>query len=129
MTYWQNSTYVGLGPSASSFYNEKRTQNVSSIAEYIRAIENNSLPIAQSQQLNPLEIACETAVLNLRRIEGIDLETFAEQTDYELEKLFPKSIDRLYCQGLIEISQGRLCLTRKALPIADTVLTDFSSPD
>ncbi len=129
MTYWQNTTYVGIGPAAASFYNNKRTQNVSSIVEYIRAIEDGRLPVAQSQVLTPLEIACETAVLNLRRIEGIDLEQFAEQTDYDLEKLFPRSIDRLYCQGLIEVLQGRLSLTRKALPIADTVLTDFSSPD
>lgn len=129
MAYWQNSTYVGIGPAAASYYEGTRTQNVSSVVEYVRDIEAGRLPVAQSQQLSPLEIACETAVLNLRRIEGIDIEGFAEQTDYDLQQLFPKSIDRLYCQGLIEIIRGRLSLTRKALPIADTVLTDFSSPD
>ncbi|MBN1456448.1 MAG: radical SAM family heme chaperone HemW [Sedimentisphaerales bacterium] len=129
LAYWKNKPYIGIGPAAASSYRNERKENIDDIERYIEAIENGRLPSAGVQSLSPLEVACETAVLDLRCMEGIDLEQFISQTGFDARQLFSKSIDRLYCQSLIEIKNGCLSLTRKAFPIADSVLSDFSSPD
>jgi len=129
LAYWKNMPYIGIGPSAASSYQNERKENIPDIEQYMEAIEADGLPTAEVQSLSPIEVACETAVLDLRRMEGIDLEQFIGRTGFDARQLFNKSIDRLYCQSLIEIKDGCLSLTRKALPIADSVLSDFSSPD
>ena len=73
-----------------------------------------------------MEIACETAVLNLRRRSGIDLAEFKKQTGFDAFELFADAIVANEQLGLIEKSEGRIFLTRKALPIADSVLCDFA---
>jgi len=41
-------------------------------------------------------------------------------------ELFADTIGKYKELGLIEMTDGRLFITRKALPIADSVLCDFS---
>jgi len=129
LSYWKNKPYIGIGPAAASSYQNERKENINDIEKYIEAIEDGQLPSAEVQILSPLEVACETAVLDLRRMEGIDLEQFIIKTGFDARRIFDNSIDRLYCQSLIEIKDGCLSLTPKAFPIADSVLSDFSSPD
>ena len=81
----------------------------------------------KSETPNRLQVACETAVLNLRRRTGINLAEFKKQTGYEATELFSEPISKYKEMGLIEQVDGRLFLTREGLPIADSVLCDFSA--
>jgi oxygen-independent coproporphyrinogen III oxidase len=126
LNYWANKPYIGIGPAAGSFWNSKRTINISDITKYTEAIENNLDAAEEKEISNPLQIACETAVLNLRRRMGIDLLEFKKQTGFDAKELFAKPIAEYKKLGLIEEADSRLFLTRKALPIADSILCDFS---
>jgi oxygen-independent coproporphyrinogen-3 oxidase len=137
LNYWANSPYIGLGPAAGSYlsaealakvdWRGKRTLNVADITKYIEAIEKEADVTAESETPDNLQTACETAVLNLRRCCGIDLEEFKNRTGFDAMGLFAEPIGRYRELGLIELADSRLFLTRKALPIADSVLCDFSS--
>ena len=132
LTYWANTPYMGIGPGATSYYKGVRYTNIADIKKYTEAIGQGKSPVVESKTSDPLETACETAVLNLRRINGINLDQFNTQTGYDVKKLFADAISQNISDGLLqEITdkQGnrRICLTRKALPIADTVLCDFSA--
>ncbi len=124
--YWANKPYIGIGPAAASWWQGRRTTNVANIEKYIQLIQDNRDTAAESETPSGIEIACETAVLNLRRRSGIDLAEFKKQTSFDALSLFADVITSNEQLGLIEKSEGRIFLTRKALPIADSVLCDFA---
>ena len=127
LNYWANKPYIGVGPAAGSYWQGKRTLNIADINKYIEAIEQGENAATESETPNHLQIACETAVLNLRRRCGIKLEEFKIRTGFDATELFAEPISRYRELGLIESADGRLFLTRTALPIADSVLCDFST--
>jgi oxygen-independent coproporphyrinogen-3 oxidase len=129
LNYWANRPYIGVGPAAGSYWQGSRTLNIANINKYIEAIESRRAGnvTAESEIPNHLQIACETAVLNLRRRCGIKLEEFKNRTGFDATELFAEPIARYRELGLIEMTDGRLFLTRGALPIADSVLCDFST--
>jgi oxygen-independent coproporphyrinogen-3 oxidase len=131
LTYWANTQYIGIGPGATSYYKGKRYTNVADIEKYVQATGNGISPIAESHTSTPIETACQTAVLNLRRIEGINLGDFKTQTGFDLKELFGEPISQNLESGLLKEKTDAngiesISLTRSALPIADTVLCDFS---
>jgi len=127
LTYWENKPYIGIGPAASSYTRGIRSANIADIKKYIELIEADGDIIAESRPLAAVEIACETAVLNLRRRCGIDLGEFRKQTGFDAMELFAEPIGRYKKLGLLEVKAGQVFLARKALPIADSVLCDFAS--
>jgi oxygen-independent coproporphyrinogen-3 oxidase len=127
LNYWANYPYIGIGPAAGSYWQGKRTLNIADINKYIEAIEKDADPAAETETPNRIETACQTAVLNLRRRNGINLEEFKKQTGYDAFELFSQPISKYKKLGLIEQVDGRLFLTREALPIADSILCDFSA--
>ncbi len=126
LNYWANEPYIGIGPAAGSYWQGKRTLNLADINKYIEAIKKSQDVWAESEMPDKLQVACETAVLNLRRKCGIDLKEFKSRTGFDAKELFAEPISKYRKLGLIEMANGRLFLTRKALPIADSVLCYFS---
>lgn len=127
MGYWQNRQYTGIGPSASSSTGSQRTKNISDIKAYINAIESDKYPLEESIDINEQEKICETAVLNLRTINGIDINNFMQATGQNPLAIFAEPIRRHCEQGLLNIENEHIFLTAKALPIADYILCDFAS--
>lgn len=124
--YWANKPYIGIGPAAASYWQGRRTTNVAHIEKYIQWIQDCQDAATETETPGEIEIACETAVLNLRRRTGIDLAEFKNQTGFDALDLFTEAIKTNEQLGLIKKSGGRIYLTRKALPIADSVLCDFA---
>jgi oxygen-independent coproporphyrinogen-3 oxidase len=127
LNYWANLPYIGVGPAAGSYWKGKRTLNIADINKYIEAIEKGTDATAETETPDPLEVACQTAVLNLRRRCGINLEEFNTQTGFNAAELFSQPISKYKKLGLLEQVDGKLFLTRQALPIADSILCDFSA--
>ena len=126
LTYWANKSYIGIGPSASSYLQGERTSNIANIRKYIASITEKLSVVAQSESPNEIETACQTAILNLRRINGIDLAQFEEQTGFDAMQIFAEQIEKYKRVGLLATKAGRVFLTKKALPIADSILSDFT---
>ena len=125
--YWQNRQYIGIGPAAASSTGTLRKQNFSDIKKYVNAIESGENCVEESIQISDMERICETAVLNLRTIYGIDIRRFKQNTGHDPCELFAETI-RIHCeQGLLNIEENRIFLTARALPIADYVLCDFAA--
>ncbi|MFA5239180.1 MAG: radical SAM family heme chaperone HemW [Phycisphaerae bacterium] len=127
LNYWANNSYIGIGPAAASYLNGERCTNFADIGKYVEAIKKGESPVAETETLNALERACETAVLNLRRRCGIDLAEFETRTGYDAAELFAEPIRLYQQQGLIDAKDGHVFLARKALAIADSILCDFAA--
>ncbi|UCD49523.1 MAG: radical SAM family heme chaperone HemW [Phycisphaerales bacterium] len=124
--YWQNRPYIGIGPAAGSYWQGRRTVNFADIRQYIQRIEAGSDAYELSAHPDRNERLCETAVLNLRTREGVDLAAFERCTGVDFRRAFEVPLRRHNRGGLIEISDDRVRLTRNALAVADSVLCDFS---
>jgi len=125
LTYWQNDFYLGIGPAACSYIEGRRIENINDIEKYI--IQKNAA--AETFEISPQEKACQTAVLGLRLIKGINLAEYQQKTGFDIFELFKVSIEKNLKAYLLQIENNRLSLTKSALPIADSVLCDFAQPD
>ena len=125
---WQNRPFTGIGPAAASYHNGTRSANIPDIKEYVKAIENGLSVKTEVYTPTKEDIAHETAVLNLRTRRGIKLEDFKQKTGFDAMQMFDEPIAHYLKQGLLELdrTRGTLTLTRKALPIADSVICDFT---
>lgn len=127
LQYWANNPYIAIGPAAASYYKNTRTTNIPDIAQYIKKITTGQNPATQTETPTKIETACQTAVLNLRRIDGINIEQYKQKTGYDPTKLFAEEINRNKQLGLLQTTNDKIALTKKALPIADSILSDFST--
>lgn len=126
LRYWDNRPWIGLGPSAASWFAGRRTTNIADLQKYIAAIEKGDFAFDEIQTPSPAQIACETAVLNLRKTAGIDRQVFQQQTGFDPLELFAEPIAKYTALGLLTADSDMIRLTPAALPIADSVLCDFA---
>jgi oxygen-independent coproporphyrinogen-3 oxidase len=125
--YWDNRPWVGIGPAAASYWQGTRTTNISDVAAYVNAIESGRRLFTETETPNAIETACQTAILNLRRVSGIDPKEFQLQTGFNAFELFAEPIARYQKLGLIVVTMGGIRLAAHALPIADSILCDFAA--
>lgn len=129
LTYWKNDFYLGIGPAAASFLGNYRIENISDIEKYVECIKQNKDVSAERIKISKAEKAAQTAVLGLRLMEGIDLEEYKQKTGFDIYELYERSIEKNLKSKLLQLKNNRLSLTKPALPIADSVLSDFAEPD
>jgi oxygen-independent coproporphyrinogen-3 oxidase len=71
VNYWNHSNYLGLGPSAHSFWktddtHARRWWNVRSLSEYCRRLEQRQSAVEGSEELGTAELLREAIFLSLR---------------------------------------------------------------
>ncbi|MDD5174181.1 MAG: radical SAM family heme chaperone HemW [Candidatus Omnitrophica bacterium] len=129
-TYWNNDPYTGLGPSAVSYSDGIRRENVPDISDYIDKVRLGIQPVGSSEKLSPEESARETAAVKIRTMEGIGFDWFREKTGFDLPDLERGALPKLVADGFIEresigLAAGRVRLTRKGILFCDTVSSAF----
>lgn len=115
--YWGHRPYIGLGPSAHSFFQKRRFRFIPNFEKYCHAIENNCSPVDEEEILTKEELAREKLTLKLRMFEGFDLDS---------EKFYPqKTIKKLIDQGLLEQKGSLLRLTPKGALFYDRIAMEL----
>ena len=76
--YWNIDPYIGFGPSSHSFNGEKRWNNVRSLDQYMKKMDEKLSPISSSESLTPTQKLNERIGFGLRLKDGIDVEIFPE---------------------------------------------------
>ncbi len=115
--YWQAREFLGFGPSAFSYFEKKRFSIVKSISKYIAAINNNSSFINYSEKLEYPDNIHELLLINLRIIEGINLNTFQKNHG----KIPQKTLETLKHSEFINFTNERICLSKKGLLFYDSL--------
>ena len=101
--YWIGQDYIGFGPSAFSyFFNKKRYKNVSNLNEYINHINNNKSPVDFEEKLPFPDNIKELLAINLRLIEGVDIISFQKKHGiFTSSSKITKSIEKLIYDGFL----------------------------
>jgi len=128
-TYWTGHGYYAVGPGAARFINGRRETNHRSVTTYLNRVLNNESPVAERERLSPEDSARERLVFGLRRLQGVDLLQFADQTDFEVQQLVGASLERFCDLGMLEIVDSQLRLTRQGLLVSDSIWPEFLNPE
>jgi oxygen-independent coproporphyrinogen-3 oxidase len=110
--YWRGRTFIGLGPSAYSFYNQERLQNHCDLKKWSEDVRNHTLPISTIDRLSPKARQAELLAIHLRISSGINTKAFEERWG-SLSSVLQESINNLKDQDMIQYDSSILKLTAK----------------
>jgi len=130
MNYWSGCPYLGLGPSAVSYLDEKRQKNISSVTDYIDKLSRGVTAVAFSEVLSKKRRAKELAALKVRTDEGINFDWFKENTGLDFLGLEKNSLGQLLNNRLLRYKKQKgkaigVCLTKKGFLFCDTVSSNL----
>jgi oxygen-independent coproporphyrinogen-3 oxidase len=120
--YWANHAYFGFGVGAARYLDGVRELNTRDLRTYIKRLQARESPTFQSECLPPRDRAIETIAVQLRRADGIERASFAEQTGFVLDNLVGLKIHALVEQGFLRENGEIVRLTRKGKCVADSII-------
>jgi oxygen-independent coproporphyrinogen-3 oxidase len=123
-SYWRQTGYLGVGPSAHSYDGTTRQYNISNNAIYLRNLAANQIP-AEIEQLQREDHINEYILTTLRTSWGCDLERLHQLYQYDLDIEYPQYLETLYAQGLAAREGHQLKLTEKGRLLADKIASDL----
>ncbi len=123
--YWSGQSYFAVGPGAARYIGGRREMNHRSTTTYLARVLGGQSPMNESEELSAADRARETLVFGLRRLAGIQRESFAAQTGFELDALVGEPLARMVSLGLLEDDSRRVWLTREGLFVSDAIWPHF----
>ena len=90
--YWNQSSYIGLGPGAHSFSNSTRRWNISNNKLYIKNIKAG-IPYFEQEALSPYDIVNEKIMLGLRTLNGLDKDHVFSIVPQALKEAFESKLN------------------------------------
>jgi len=126
--YWTHENYLGLGPSAHSFWWDKnqpfayRRSNDKKLKEYISADQTTA---CTEERLELQTLAEERIMLGLRTRAGVSESELKNRYTYELNEAQRGYISRQVEVGHMTKSSGLIQLTPSGLNIADRITLDL----
>jgi oxygen-independent coproporphyrinogen-3 oxidase len=125
-TYWDHRNYLGVGPSAHSFWwrglPARRWFNERNLTRYETLLRQFEVPVGGTESMSIDMLADEYILLRLRTSDGIDLSRL--QNHYGVDLLYEKEeeIDTFVAAGFIESSAGdRIRLTDDGKLLCDSI--------
>jgi len=122
--YWTGRPFLGLGPSAFSFWEGQRFQNVSNLSKYHAALKNGNSPIDFCEKLDPIAHRKELLVIHLRLTEGLNLREF-EKREGLLEKETLNCLNLFQEKGLLQKTGDFLKLTAAGILYHDAIAAEL----
>ena len=123
-SYWNQESYLGIGPSAHSFNQNSRQWNVAKNGVYIKAINEQSIP-AEIEILTEANKINEYIMTRLRTQWGIEWSKI-EQTFAQLNAEIPLDLIKNWQKNdWAHVSKGHLILTETGALMADKLAADL----
>ena len=116
--YWRLEPVYGFGVSAHSFDGKERFANERDTAKYVKRVEDW---VGAEVYRESIDAASEFAFLGLRLNEGIDLADYEQRFGVDLRD----RIANVEENGLVEIMEARLRLTRKGMLFSNEVFAEL----
>lgn len=120
--YWRLDSVFGFGVSAHSFDGSQRYWNSRDTADYVKRVEDRITPEAGRETIDK---PSESIFLGLRLSEGIDLEKYKARFGIDVLERYATELEDLLEKKLIEVTSGRIRLTRKGMLFSNEVFQAF----
>ena len=122
--YWLGKKYIGIGPSAHSYDGLKRGWNIANNALYLKAIQNDELPI-ETETLTTSDRYNEYIMTGLRTIWGVSLERIEKEFGSEYLDYLKKQSQKFLSDDLLSIENNILKPTPKGKFLTDGIASDL----
>ena len=123
-SYWQGKKYLGVGPSAHSYFGTTRSWNVANNAKYIKAIELGEHHY-ELEKLSKNDRFNEYVMIGLRTIYGVDLQNIKEELGYEYYNYLKTEAKPFLKDFTLEIKNDCLITTSKGKFLADGIAAEL----
>jgi oxygen-independent coproporphyrinogen-3 oxidase len=101
IAYWRNEDYAGCGAAAHSHQGRRRWANTASLEEYMAALRQGRLPVAEEEELDLATAMGETMMLGLRLVAGVPYAEFARRYGASVVEVYGPIVTDLTAQGLL----------------------------
>ena len=124
-SYWNDSHYIGIGPSAHSYNGTSRQWNIANNAKYIEAISKHSVPfdieyLSREDKLN------EEIMISIRNKNGLDLNNFLNKLSIAEREIFKEKIDCFLKEHTMKQDQNAvIVLTTQGKLFADAIASEL----
>ena len=128
-SYWNDIPYIGLGAAAHSYTmlgdsasktTAVRSWNVADIHQYIKAIEHGELP-SEQELIDADAHYNDHITVALRTCDGLDLTNLSNRH----RRYCLKEAQRFLDDGLLQLHDNHLSLTRKGLFVSDYIMSSL----
>ena len=119
--YWSGDGYFAAGPGAARYVDGVRETNHRSTTNYLKRVLSGKSPVADRERLEPEQRAREFLVFSLRRLEGIDRNTFRAKTGYALDQLIGSELDQFVSSQFLADDGETVKLTKEGLLVSDSL--------
>ena len=123
-SYWKKDMYLGLGPSAHSFYDNKRLWNVSNNTKYVKSLAQNLLPL-QEEVLSLEDRYNEYVMTSLRTKWGCSIAEIETNFSSELAAYFRNEIEQYVSTENVLVKKEVYYLSEKGKLLADKIASDL----
>ncbi len=121
--YWSGLPYIGFGPSAHSFINNKRRWNDSNLLKYINNLGVNNTYFNE-ENLSEVDIYNETIMLGLRTKKGVQISKL-DNFDTHIRTAFLKGKSPMLKSELLFEEDGYLKVNNKHRFLTDKLIADL----
>lgn len=123
-SYWDETKYVGVGPSAHSYDQESRQWNVASMKRYLNGIEAGT-PIIEKEILDLNTKYNEYIITGLRTMWGIHLDRIDQEYGAEKKAFCLNQAASYLKNGLLLQENDILKLSPSGIFISDRIMSDL----
>ncbi|MBL4592846.1 MAG: radical SAM family heme chaperone HemW [Flavobacteriales bacterium] len=122
--YWKGVAYLGFGPSAHSYLDNKRFWNVSNNIKYIKALNENEVYF-EEETIDEKTAFNEYILTRLRTIWGVEIDYIKVHFSAEINTHFKKEIQPYLNSSYLQQLNNKVVLTDEGILIADKITSDL----
>jgi oxygen-independent coproporphyrinogen-3 oxidase len=123
-SYWNQESYLGIGPAAHSFHQHTRQWNVSNNVAYVKQIAQGIIP-SEMEILSPADQVNELMMTKFRTKSGVSLDRLAAKFAAAQSPFPEKELNRWVADGLAEVVGTHIRLIGQGKLLADKLASDL----
>lgn len=123
-SYWKQTEYIGIGPSAHSFNMQNRQWNVSNLETYLSSIIEGKVP-CETEILSTNDKFNDYIITSLRTIWGVDMQYVEQNFGNKLLSYLIKMATKYIDNEQLSIDSNKMFLTKKGIFISDKIMSDL----
>ena len=122
--YWLGNPYIGIGPSAHSFFDYQRSWNVSNNTKYIKSLKDNTIP-AETETLTLRDRYNEYVMTGLRTMWGVSYQKVVSEFGEPYLKFLKKQSKRYLEEHFLFEDNNCLLASNKGKFLLDGIASDL----
>lgn len=130
LKYWNCEEYIGIGPAAHSYFNNKRFSYKRSIDMFMDSLEYPNAGIniyEENYDISPSERVDEYIMLRLRLTDGLDVNEFKRRFGKSFGEMYEKQLALYVSNGFMQYKNGHYSFTPKGMYVSNYILASFLS--